>query len=176
MSRVSPKAMRHSLDVIACRPCERNTLKGFASVQVRELRRLTAHDVTLREKSGQRWARRHNTQPPSKPMVQDGQLIYGSDGRGDKDAGILYIKASERLAKGMNSPLAHAVQVIHQTAPVKQLTTTEETRAVLDNILHISLRERELLDRCELDGDESAGRIERTWRSRRPATVLSELD
>jgi hypothetical protein len=61
---------KHALDVIAWRPCERNTLKGFASVQ------MTIHDVALHEKNGKHWA-----QPPSKPMVQDGQLIYGSDGR-----------------------------------------------------------------------------------------------
>jgi hypothetical protein len=53
-----------------CEGCD-----GFASVQVRELRR-TIHDVALHEKNGKRWV-----PPPSKPMVQDGQLIYGSDGR-----------------------------------------------------------------------------------------------
>src|SRR5262249_43214376 len=78
-------------------------------------------------------------------------------GDGDRDAGILYIKASERLATllGMNAPIGHAVQVIHATALVGQQTSTEEIRGILDNIMHISVRERELLDRRELDGDDS---------------------
>ena len=37
----------------------------------------------------------------------------------DLNSGLLYIKASERLATltGMNAPIGHAVQVMHATAP-----------------------------------------------------------
>jgi hypothetical protein len=84
-----------------------------------------------------------------------GQKYYrkAMDGDGDQGTGILYIKASERLATLLRTkaPLGHAVQLIHQTAPVRQLNSTGETRAVLDHVLHISLREREpLTPRLEL--------------------------
>jgi hypothetical protein len=41
----------------------------------------------------------------------------------------------------------------HYTAPQVQQTSTQKLRGVLDSILHISPRERELIDRHELDSD-----------------------
>jgi len=89
------------------------------------------------------------------------QLEMAFEGKALKDkdvpAGMLLIKVAERRATllGLNPPLGHAVQVIlHE--PVEKKTSTQELRGLLDNILGITFRERQLLDRRELDGDESA--------------------
>ena len=72
----------------------------------------------------------------------------------DVAAGVLMVKVAERRATllGLNPPLGHAVQVI-QHEPVEKKTSTERLRGLLDNILHISARERFLLDKeAEIDG------------------------
>jgi hypothetical protein len=62
---------------------------------------------------------------------------------------------------GMNAPAAAAVQLIHQTAPVQQQTSTQKIRTALDNVMGISVRERELEDKADygdtpLTADEQA--------------------
>ena len=55
---------KHALECIAFRAVSKGTLRGFATIIVRELK-MTLHDVALHEKeSGARWAA-----PPSRPMV-----------------------------------------------------------------------------------------------------------
>jgi hypothetical protein len=66
---------KHALEVVDWKPCERNTLRGFATIKIRELR-LVVHDVALRERNGTRWA-----QLPGKPTLKDGKPITGDDGR-----------------------------------------------------------------------------------------------
>src|SRR6478672_4751379 len=88
------------------------------------------------------------------------QLEMAFEGKAIRDrdvaAGTLMVKIAERRATllGLNPPLGHAVQVI-QHEPVEKKTSTEELRDVLDNIMRITPRERQLLDRRELDGDGS---------------------
>jgi hypothetical protein len=88
------------------------------------------------------------------------QLEMAFEGKAIRDrdvaAGALMVKIAERRATllGLNPPLGHAVQVI-QHEPVEKKTSTEELRDVLDNIMRITPRERQLLDRRELDGDGS---------------------
>jgi hypothetical protein len=57
-------------------------------------------------------------------------------GDGDINAGVLYVKISERKATltGMNAPLGHAVQIIHQVARPRPQTTTEDVDALIDAI------------------------------------------
>jgi len=74
---------------------------------------------------------------------------------------------------GLNPPLGHAVQVIEH-APAEKKTTTEGLRDILDNVLGIAFRERQLLDRRELNGDDSAETLTeinelRTARGKPPA-------
>lgn len=59
----------------AWRALHKNTLQGFATVRVAEMR-LTIHDVAVHEKNGKRWA-----QLPSKPWVQDGAVVTNDDGK-----------------------------------------------------------------------------------------------
>jgi hypothetical protein len=66
---------KHAVEILEWLPFERGTLLGFAKIRISELR-LIVKGVTLHQKNGSRLA-----QLPSKPMVQDGQLIQGSDGR-----------------------------------------------------------------------------------------------
>jgi len=66
---------KHALEVVDWKPCERNTLRGFATIKIRELR-LVVHDVALHERNGTRWA-----QLPGKPTLKDGKPITGDDGR-----------------------------------------------------------------------------------------------
>ena len=58
------------------------------------------------------------------------------DGEEAANSAIIFIKASERVATltGMNASIGHAVQVIHQAAPVVQQTSTQEIAAVLDEL------------------------------------------
>ena len=60
--------------------------------------------------------------------------------RGELNAGLLYIKASERLATllGMNAPQGHAVQII-QHEPATAQTSTDKIRAAIDRIRGKSL-------------------------------------
>jgi hypothetical protein len=57
------------------RPLRKNTLLGFARVQIAELD-LTIHDVALHRSHGRLWA-----QLPSRPWVKDGQVVLGEDGK-----------------------------------------------------------------------------------------------
>ena len=76
----------------------------------------------------------------------------------DTAAGGLLIKVAERRTTllGLNPPIGHAVQVIQHAPAEKKKTSTQEMRDLLDDIMGITLRERQLLDRRELDGDESS--------------------
>jgi hypothetical protein len=53
----------------AFRPLKRNTLCGFATITITELK-LTIRDVAVHEKNGKRWA-----QLPAKPQIKEGMLI-----------------------------------------------------------------------------------------------------
>ena len=74
----------------------------------------------------------------------------------DVASGTLLVKLAERRATllGLNAPIGHAVQVV-QHEPPEHKTCTAELRGILDNIMHIGQRERQLLDRRELDRDDS---------------------
>src|SRR5215831_5414071 len=69
----------------------------------------------------------------------------------DPQAAVIFIKASERRATlmGANAPAAATVKLIHEQKPKPRETSTERLRRALDNIQHITPRERELLDRRE---------------------------
>ena len=66
---------KHVVKITAWTPYERNKLQGFATILVREPH-LAVNGVAMHQQGK---ARRAHL--PSKPMVQDGQLIHGSDGR-----------------------------------------------------------------------------------------------
>ena len=68
---------------------------------------------------------------------------------GDPVCGALCVKISERRATllGLNAPLGHAVQIIHRTEPARALTSTQKIRAAMDNVMHVTVRERQLLDK-----------------------------
>jgi len=53
----------------------KNTLRGFATIQIAELR-MTICEVAIHKKNGKLWA-----QPPSRPWVKEGQLVRGEDGK-----------------------------------------------------------------------------------------------
>jgi hypothetical protein len=57
-------------------------------------------------------------------------------GEGDINAGVLYVKISERKSAltGLNPTAGFAVQIIHQVAPPRPRTTTEEIGALIDDI------------------------------------------
>jgi hypothetical protein len=59
----------------AWRALKKNTLLGFATVRINELR-LVIHDMAVHQKNGIFWA-----QPPSKPWFKDGALITDEDGK-----------------------------------------------------------------------------------------------
>jgi hypothetical protein len=53
----------------------RGSLRGFATVVVKELR-LQIHDVAIHERDGGRWA-----QLPGKPQLRDGELVRDGQGK-----------------------------------------------------------------------------------------------
>ena len=57
------------------RPFHRNTLRGFAEIEIAELQ-LTIKDVAVHAKDGARWA-----QLPAKPQVRDGALVKDASGK-----------------------------------------------------------------------------------------------
>ena len=57
------------------RPLRRNTLQGFAVIEIAELK-LTVRDVAIHQKGDARWA-----QLPAKPQVKVGALIKDSAGK-----------------------------------------------------------------------------------------------
>ena len=57
------------------RPLHRNTLRGFAEIEIAELQ-LTIKDVAIHVRDGARWA-----QLPAKPQVRDGALVRDADGK-----------------------------------------------------------------------------------------------
>jgi hypothetical protein len=113
-----------------------------------------------------------------------GQRYYAKgmqDGEEAASSAIIFLKSSERLATltGMNAPIGHAVQLIHSTAPPTHQTSTQKLTSLLDVILHITPRERELTDRLELQGEntpEIRAEIERLQaaRGKLPAHEHSE--
>ena len=67
---------KYSVTVTAFRPFEKNTLRGFVSVRINELR-LNVHDLCLHEKNGRKWVAL-----PSKPMLdKDRNPIQDDDGK-----------------------------------------------------------------------------------------------
>jgi hypothetical protein len=60
---------------LAWRPLCRNTLRGFAVVEVVEMG-MKIREVAAHESHGRAWA-----QPPSRPWVKDGALVIGDDGK-----------------------------------------------------------------------------------------------
>ena len=67
--------MKTTLVCAEWRPLVRNTLRGFAQIEIKELR-LRVYDIAIHEKDGRRWA-----QLPAKPQIRDGTLVTGDDGR-----------------------------------------------------------------------------------------------
>ena len=57
------------------RPWARNTLVGFAVVNIVELK-LTIKDVAIHQKDGSRWA-----QLPAKPQIKDGAVVKDDAGK-----------------------------------------------------------------------------------------------
>src|SRR5262249_42508697 len=49
------------------------------------------------------------------------------EGDGDPQSAIVFVKTSERRATlaGANAPIGHAVTVMHQAAPARELTSTQ---------------------------------------------------
>jgi hypothetical protein len=60
---------------VGWRPLRRNTLRGFATVKIEEMR-LAVHSVAVHEKNGKAWA-----QLPSQQWIKDGAHVKGDDGK-----------------------------------------------------------------------------------------------
>jgi hypothetical protein len=53
----------------------KSTVRGFATIQIVELR-MTMREVVIHERNGKTWA-----QPPSRPWMKEGQVVRGEDGK-----------------------------------------------------------------------------------------------
>ena len=94
----------------------------------------------------------------SKRLAAVGMKFYQIAMRdADPAAAVIFIKASERRATlmGANAPAAATVKLIHEQKPEEHKTSLQRARDMLDNVLGITFRERQLLDQRELGGDGS---------------------
>ena len=66
---------KFTIQVEGFRPLRRNTLFGFVTVKLPELR-LEIRDIAVHQKGSARWV-----QLPAKPQVRDGELIKDSTGK-----------------------------------------------------------------------------------------------
>jgi hypothetical protein len=64
-----------TIKCVAWRALRRNSLRGFATVKIEEMR-LAVHSVAVHEKNGKAWA-----QLPSQPWIKDGAHVKGDDGK-----------------------------------------------------------------------------------------------
>jgi hypothetical protein len=78
-------------------PLYRNTLRGFASITIHELK-LTIHDIAIHEKNESRWA-----QLPAKPQVRDGELIRDDIGK------IQYLPVLEFTSRAVRDAFSERV-------------------------------------------------------------------
>jgi hypothetical protein len=67
--------MKHQIDCVGFKPMRKGSPIGFATITIRELRP-TIHDVTLHERGAAKWST-----PPGKPLIKDGAVVTGSDGK-----------------------------------------------------------------------------------------------
>jgi hypothetical protein len=67
--------MALTIECCEFRPVERNSLKGFATIKIKELQ-LTVKDVALHESHGRMWA-----SLPAKPQIKDGKIITDESGK-----------------------------------------------------------------------------------------------
>jgi hypothetical protein len=71
----APAGSKFTITCEGFRPLVRNTLRGFASVTIAELK-LTIRDIAVHEKGESRWA-----QLPAKPQIRDGELVGDDAGK-----------------------------------------------------------------------------------------------
>ena len=64
-----------TLTCVDFRPLHRNALYGLATIRISELK-LELKDVAVHQKNAKRWA-----QLPSKPVIKDGTVVKGDDGK-----------------------------------------------------------------------------------------------
>jgi hypothetical protein len=85
------------------RPLQRNTLLGFATVRIAEMR-MTVADVAVHEKNGSRWA-----QLPSKPMISKGRDLVTDDNGKIKYAPIFSFDSKE-VERAFSAAVVKAVE------------------------------------------------------------------
>jgi hypothetical protein len=96
------------------KPFERNTLRGFAEINITELG-MTMRDVAIHTKNGSTWA-----QPPAKPQIKDGAVViengkaqyiniieFGSREARDKfsNAVISAVQATDEGRRALGAPV-----------------------------------------------------------------------
>jgi len=74
--------MKFSIDCLRFKPYRKNTLVGFVTISIRELR-LRIHDVALHEKGDSRWAAL-----PARPQIRDGVVV--TDGANKIQYSVLF--------------------------------------------------------------------------------------
>jgi hypothetical protein len=75
---------------------------------------------------------------------------------GDAQAAIVVLKIQTRrsLLLGLDAPIRHdPIELIASSEP--KLNSTEHYRTLLDNVLGITFRERQLIDKHDFEGDDS---------------------
>jgi hypothetical protein len=91
--------MKHSITCVNFRPVSKNTLIGFASIRIDQIK-LMIRDVALHRKGSGRWA-----QLPARPLVRDGVHVIGDDGKAQ------YLTTLEFGDRATREAFSHAVWV-----------------------------------------------------------------
>jgi hypothetical protein len=74
-TRLSDKRGKLTIICLSWRPLRKNTLVGFAGIEIRELG-LKVHDLALHQKGDRTWAAL-----PSRPWIRDGAVVTDDAGK-----------------------------------------------------------------------------------------------
>jgi hypothetical protein len=97
------------------RPLRKNTLLGFASINIVELG-LKVHDVALHQKNGRTWA-----QLPARPWIKDGQLV--TDERGKVQYSPLFEFSHREVQDAFSRAVIAAIERVDPSALALEAAT-----------------------------------------------------
>jgi hypothetical protein len=105
LAQSRPEHKRLTVECLSFRPFEKNTLRGFADIFVKDLA-LTIKDVSLHTKGSSRWA-----SLPAKPMIKDGAVM--TDETTGKPHYIAILEFSSRAVSSAFSVAVIAAVLAH---------------------------------------------------------------
>jgi hypothetical protein len=89
--------MAMSIECEDFKPFAKNTLRGFATIKIKEIQ-LRIKDVAVHHKNSSTWA-----QLPAKPQIKDGKIVTSAEGKAQ------YVNILEFESRGVSDAFSRAV-------------------------------------------------------------------